>query len=45
MVNPISAAYNLFLGFLSVLPQPLLALLYLIFALFVIVCIIRIILS
>lgn len=45
MVNPISAAYNMLLGFLSVLPQPILAFLYLILGLFVIVCIVRIIMQ
>ena len=45
MVNPISAAYNMLLGFLSCLPQPIIAFLYLCVGLFIVSAIIKIILS
>lgn len=45
MVNPLSAVYNLFRGFLSCLPTPFISFIYLVAALFVILAIIKIIKS
>ena len=45
MVNPLSAAYNMFLGFINILPTPILNLILLIVAVFVIVGIVQIIRS
>lgn len=45
MVNPLAAAYNLFLGFINILPSPILAFMFLSGALFVIVGIIKIVKS
>lgn len=44
MLNPISNAYNAFLGFLACLPQPFYAYMLLAMALFIIIAIIRVIL-
>lgn len=43
MVNPISAAYNMFLGFFSILPEPIRYLIFLIFGLFFILCIVKVV--
>lgn len=45
MVNPLQAAYNMFLGFLQCLPTPVLHLITLLSALFIIVSIVRIVMQ
>ena len=45
MVNPLAAVYNMFLGFINILPTPILNLILLIVAIFVIVGIVQIIRS
>ena len=45
MLNPIAAAYNAFLGFLSCLPQPFIAFMFLVIGCWIILAIIKVILS
>lgn len=43
MVNPISAAYNMFLGFFSILPEPIRYFVFLVLGLFFILCIVKVV--